>query len=340
MRIQPLGRSGLIVSELSLGTMIFGEEGPRGTPAEDATRMLHRYLDAGGNLIDTADVYAGGRSEEIVGRAIAERRDDVVLASKVRFRTGAGPNDEGLGRRHILQGVHESLKRLGTDRLDILYVHAWDPVTPLEETLRALDDLVRDGAVRYLGVSNFKAWQLAKALELQDRHGWARFVVGQYQYSLVTRDIEYEFTDLALREGVDISPWGPLGGGFLSGKYRKGQRPEEGEGRIAYAPDEHAEAWSRRSNERNWNIVDAVGAIAEAHGATYPQVAIAWLLAKPWVTSPILGARTLEQLEDNLGAAEVRLTEDEVETLDEASALPDLYPYRMIATNAARSFDD
>lgn len=339
MRMQPLGRSGLIVSELSLGTMIFGEEGSRGTPAADATRMIERFLAAGGNLIDTADVYAGGRSEEIVGEAIADVREDVVLASKVRFRTGPGPNDEGLSRRHIVQGVHESLQRLGTDWLDILYVHAWDPVTPLEETLATLDELVRQGVVRYLGVSNFKAWQLGKALAMQEARGWARFVVGQYQYSLVTRDIEYEFTDLALREGVDITPWGPLGGGFLTGKYQRGERPDDGSGRIANAPASHEEAWSRRANERNWAIVDAVGEIAEAHGATYPQVAIAWLLAQPWVTSPIIGVRTLEQLEDNLGSVDVQLQPDELDRLDKASALPDLYPYRMIATNAARDFD-
>lgn len=338
MRNRPLGQSGLIVSELSLGTMIFGEEGPRGTPEDEAKRMIRRFLDAGGNLIDTADVYAGGRSEEIVGDAIADVRDDVVLASKVRFRTGPGPNDEGLSRRHILQGVHRSLERLGTDHLDLLYVHAWDPVTPLEETLRTLDELVREGTVRYLGVSNFKAWQLGKALAMQDERGWARFVVAQYQYSLVTRDIEYEFTDLALREGADITPWGPLGGGFLTGKYRRGERPVEDAGRIAHAPDTHEESWSRRATERNWDVVDAVGEIAEDHGASYAQVAIAWLLAQPWVNSPILGARTLDQLEDNLGAVAVALRPDDLLRLGEASAPPDLYPYRMIEQNASRSF--
>jgi len=319
--------------------MIFGEDGPRGTPPAEAKRMIGRFLDAGGSLIDTANVYAGGRSEEIVGEAIAGRRDDVVLASKVRFPTGSGPNDEGLSRSHILKGVHASLKRLGTEYLDLLYVHAWDPVTPLEETLRTLDELVRQGVVRYLGVSNFKGWQLGKALAMQEAQGWARFIVGQYQYSLVTRDIEYEFTDLAAREGVDITPWGPLGGGFLAGKYRRGERPTGDQGRIAHAPEEHEEAWSRRATERNWNIVDAVGKVAETHGATYPQVAIAWLLAQPWVNSPIIGARTMAQLEDNLGAASVALQPEDLFELGEASAIPDLYPYRMIATNAARSFD-
>lgn len=336
MRYKPLGRSGLIVSELSLGTMIFGETAPRGTPAGEAAQMIERFLDVGGNLIDTANVYAAGRSEEIVGQAIDGVRGEVVLATKVRFRTGDGPNDEGLGRRHILESVERSLERLRTDHLDILYVHAWDPVTPLEETLDTLDGLVRRGLVRYLGVSNVKAWQLGKALAMQDARGWARFVVAQYQYSLVTRDIEYEFADLAVREGVDISPWGPLGGGFLSGKYERGSEPSEGSGRIASSPDSHEEAWSRRANERNWRIIETVGRVAEGHGATQPQVALAWLLAQPWVTSPILGARTMEQLEDNLGAVDVQLQPEDLFVLGEASALPDLYPYRMIAQNASR----
>lgn len=336
MKTKPLGRSGLIVSELSLGTMIFGEKGSRGTPAEEAKAMIHRFLDVGGNLLDTANVYAEGRSEEIVGDAISGVREEVVLASKVRFRTGKGPNDEGSSRRHILQSVHRSLARLQTDWLDILYLHGWDPVTPLDETLSTLHELVRQGLVRYVGVSNFKGWQLGKALAMQESHGWPRFIVGQYQYSLVTRDIEPEFADLALREGVDISPWGPLGGGFLSGKYRPGDRPREGAGRIATSPDSHEEAWSRRATERNWSILEAVGEIADARGASYPQVAVAWLLAKPWVTSPIVGARTMEQLEDNLGAVEVRLDEDELERLDRVSEIPDLYPYRMIAQSERR----
>ena len=335
MNYRRLGNSGLVVSDLCLGTMIFGETGPRSTPEADAARMIHRFLDAGGTFIDTADVYAGGRSEEIVGQAIAGRRDDVVLATKVRFPTGEGRNDQGLSRHHIVRGVQASLKRLGTDVIDVLYVHCWDPFTPLAETLRALDDLVSQGDVRYLGVSNFKAWQLMKALSLSDGGGWARFVAGQYQYSLVQRDIEYEFDDLCAAEGVGLTPWGPLGGGFLSGKYTRGERPTEG--RIATATEEQAEAWDRRASDRNWRVVDAVGEVAESRGASYAQVALAWLRAKPLVSSVILGARTMEQLDDNLGAADLDLTPDEVGALDAASELPDLYPYVMIETYGTRS---
>ena len=335
MTYRRLGNSGLIVSDLCLGTMIFGEEGPRSTPPEAATQMIHRFVDAGGTFIDTADVYAGGRSEEIVGRALQGRRDDVVLATKVRFPTGEGRNDQGLSRHHILRGVHASLQRLGTDVIDVLYVHCWDPFTPLDETLRALDDLVRQGDVRYLGVSNFKAWQAMKALGLSDANGYARFVAGQYQYSLVQRDVEYEFEDLCQSEGVGLVPWGPLGGGFLSGKYRRGERPRAG--RIATATDEQAEAWDRRATDRNWEIIEAVGAVADERGASYAQVALAWLRAQPVVSSVILGARTMEQLDDNLGAANLDLTEEEVGALSAASQPPDLYPYGMIETYGTRS---
>lgn len=340
MKYKQLGRSGLLVSDLCLGTMIFGEESERSTPPDEARRMIDRYLDAGGNHIDTADVYAGGRSEEIVGQAIREKRDQVVLATKVRFPKGQGRNDVGLSRHHILEGVNASLRRLNTDYIDLYYMHCWDPLTPLDESLRAFDDLVTAGKVRYIGVSNFKAWQLMKALATSDARGWSRFVAGQYQYSLVTRDIEYEFTDLCLSEGVGITPWGPLGGGFLSGKYQRNQRPQGAQaGRIGTTPGTHEEAWDRRNTERNWNVIDTVGRIVEARGVTYSQVALAWLRVQPAVSSVILGARTMQQLEDNLGAADLELTPDELAALDGASALPDAYPYRMIATNGARSAD-
>jgi len=338
MRYKRLGNSGLLVSDLSLGTMIFGEGGPRGTPPEEAGRLIGRFLEAGGNFVDTANVYAGGRSEEITGRAIRHARERVILATKVRFPMGEGPNDQGLSRHHVLNSVRASLKRLGTDYVDLLYVHSWDPLTPLEETLRALGDLVRMGAVRYLGVSNFKAWQLMKALSLSDAHGYPRFIAAQYQYSLVKRDLEYEFTDLCLSEGLGLTPWGPLGGGFLSGKYRRGERPTgTGAGRIAGASEQQEESWERRDTERNWRTLDAVGEVAEARGASYSQVALAWLRAQAAVSSVILGVRTSQQLEDNLGAAELDLTPEELRTLDEASAPPELYPYRMIRDYAART---
>jgi len=338
MHYNPLGRSGLLVSDLCLGTMIFGEDSGRSTPADEAERMIHRFLDAGGTHVDTANVYADGRSEEIVGRAIADRRADVVLATKVRFPRGEGPNQSGLSRQHILEEVHNSLRRLKTDYLDLLYMHCWDPLTPIEESLRAFDDLVRAGKVRYIGVSNFKAWQLMKALALSDAHDGARFVAGQYQYSLIKRDIEYEFADLCLEEGVGLTPWSPLGGGFLSGKYSPDDRPTDphSDGRIAMMGEEAEEAWHRRNTARNWDILDAVDAVAAERGATHAQIALAWLRAQDTVSSVILGARTLAQLDENLGAAEIQLSEEEHERLDTASALPELYPYRFIADYGAR----
>lgn len=333
MTYHRLGHTGLLVSDLCLGTMIFGEDG-RGTPPDEAERMIHRFLDAGGNHVDTADVYVGGRSEEIVGRAIRDRRDQVVLATKARMPMGDGVNDEGLSRHHLMRAVEGSLRRLGTDYIDLYYVHAWDERTPAEEWLRTLDDLVRAGKVRYVGVSNLTAWQAMKALGLADRYGWARPVAAQYQYSLVKRDVEYEFTGLCQSEGVGLVPWGPLGGGFLTGKYMPGERPETG--RIATTDDAYEEAWHRRATDRNWRIVDAVGEIAEARGATQPQVALAWLRAQPAVCSVVLGARTMAQLDDNLGAAALDLTDDERSRLDAVSALPELYPYHMIGQVAGR----
>ncbi|MFW5691597.1 MAG: aldo/keto reductase [Chloroflexota bacterium] len=333
MQYKQLGRTGLLVSDIALGTMLFGEGGERSTSEDESIRMTHAYLDRGGNHIDTANVYGGGRSEEIVGKALQGRRDGVVLATKVRFG-GPGKNDQGLSRFHIMQAVEASLRRLQTDVIDLYYMHCWDPLTPLDESLRALDDLVTAGKVRYVGVSNFKAWQLMKALSVSNANGWARFVAAQYQYSLIERNIEYEFLDLLEREGVGIVPWGPLGGGFLSGKYRPDQRPTEG--RIATSPDHVEEAWARRNKQRNWDILDAVDAVARAHNASYAQIALAWLRARPNVSSTIIGARTMDQFEDNMAAAEIDLTPDEMVALNTASALPELYPYRMIEVYGAR----
>jgi aryl-alcohol dehydrogenase-like predicted oxidoreductase len=334
MQTRPLGRSGLMVSELCLGTMIFGEDSPRSTPESLAIRMIDQFLDAGGNFIDTADVYAGGRSEEIIGRALQGRRDRVILATKVRHRTGEGPNDVGLSRRHILAGCEASLRRLRTDYVDLLYAHIWDPLTPLDETLRAFDDLVTAGKVRYIGVSNFKAWQLMKSLAISEAHGWVRFIAAQYQYSLVVRDIEPEHTSLFESEGLGLVPWGPLGGGFLSGKYNRGERPDAG--RLSTTPAGHEEAWHRRATDRNWRIVDAVDRIAAARDRSHAQVALGWLLAQPAVVAPIIGARTPEQLADNLGAVGWDLSGEELSELDEASAVEEGYPYRMIRIDGAR----
>jgi aryl-alcohol dehydrogenase-like predicted oxidoreductase len=325
LEYRPLGRTGLLVSSLCLGTMIFGEEGVRGADRRSATRLIHRFLDVGGNHIDTANVYADGRSEEIVGAAIKDRRDRVILATKVRFATGPDPNDQGLTHYHVIRSVEASLRRLQTDVIDLLVAHAWDPLTPLEETLRVFEDLVASGKVRYLGVSNFKAWQLMKALALSDAKGWSRFAAAQYQYSLVERNIEHEIRELCLQEGLGLTPWGPLGGGFLSGKYRPGGKPAEG--RLAIMPDETEESWHRRSKDRNWSILGTIEEIARAHHASHAQIALAWLLRQPAVCSVILGARTRAQLDDDLAADQISLSDEELASLSQASAPDDPYPY-------------
>ena len=329
MRYRPLGHSGLLVSELALGTMIFGEESQRSTPPNEAEKIIHRFLDAGGNHIDTANVYASGHSEEIIGKAIKNKREQVVLATKVRFRSGGkGPNDLGLSRYHILRSVEKSLKRLATETIDLLYMHSWDPLTPIEESLRAFDDLVTSGKVQYIGVSNFKAWQLMKALGMSNSNGWVRFIAAQYQYSLVVRDIEPEFVDLCLSEGIGITPWGPLGGGFLSGKYHQGDHPDKG--RIATMPDDVEEAWWRRNKDQNWQILDVVNNLAAKYNASPSQIAIAWLLVQPAVASVIIGVRTMGQLDDNLGASDIQLQPDELNELNQVSAFETGYPYRLL----------
>ncbi|MEO0338432.1 MAG: aldo/keto reductase, partial [Bacteroidota bacterium] len=329
-----IGKSGLITTDLSLGTMLFGEESGRSTPEADAKAIMQYYLAEGGNHIDTANVYAGGRSEEIIGRALeASQRKRVILATKVRFPMGEDHNQAGLSRLHIIEAVHDSLRRLQTDYIDLLYVHAWDPITPIQETLRALDDIVTSGKVRYLGVSNFKAWQVMKAQGLADQLGMHKFIAGQYQYSLVKRDLEYEFVDLFESEGLGLLPWGPLGGGFLTGKY---QRTGPTAGRISITEDHTEESWERRNTEQNWQILDYVQDLAKQHQVTPSQVALAWLRAKQVVSSVILGARTLDQLKDNMGAAKLNLSQVEIAHLDELSKLPELYPYRMLEAYAQR----
>lgn len=335
MRNNPLGRSGLIVSELCLGAMTFDEREAHSASPEDSLAMLDRFVEAGGNFIDTANVYGDGRSETLIGGWLKDRpRDTLVIATKVRFRRGDDPNALGLSRQHMIAEVENSLRRLQTDHIDLYYAHMWDPITPIEETMRAFDDLITAGKVRYIGVSNFKAWQVMKAQSVSEAHGYARFIAGQYQYSLVNRDMEYEFPDLFAAEGISSVPWGPLGGGFLSGKYKRGARPTEG--RISDTPDHDEEAWSRRATERNWRIIDAVGAVAEARGKTYSQVALCWLLQQPTVQSVIIGVRTPAQLVDNLGAVGWSLSPEDLAVLESASALPELYPYRMLAQYGRR----
>lgn len=325
-----LGNTGLMVSELCLGCMTFGRE----TDEAVSKEIVARFLDAGGNFIDTADVYSQGVSEAITGRAIQGVRDNVVLATKVRFPMGDGPNDAGLSRKHVTRSCDASLKRLGTDYIDLYQVHCWDEATPLEETLSTLTDLVRAGKVGYVGVSNFTAWQLAKAMGVSELRGFERFVCLQPQYSLVERNIEREILPVCREYGLGVIPWSPLGGGFLSGKYRRDEKPPE-DSRIAGAEEPMEEHWSRRATERNWRVLDAVGALAEATGKSYAQVALNWLLRQDAVTAPIIGARTMEQLEDNLGATGWELTEEQTRKLSEAGALEETYPYRFIK-NAQR----
>ncbi len=326
-----LGRSGLAVSRLCLGTMTFGRE------ADEATSraMVDRFLDAGGTFVDTADVYQQGVSEEITGRALRGRRDEVVLATKVRFAMGGRPNDVGLSRRHIIAGCEASLRRLGTDWIDLYQVHMWDDSTPIEETLDALSDLVAQGKVRYVGASNFAGWHLMRAELAAAAAGYVRFVSLQPQYSLIERRLEYEIGPAAEALNLGLIPWGPLAQGLLSGKYDRTTGPAA-ETRMADAEPEHVESWQRRDEERNWRIVDAVMDIARETGRTAPQVALNWLLSRPGVASPIVGARRIEQLEDNLGAVGWRLDPAQVARLDEVSALPPMHPYDFIADGQRR----
>ena len=327
MEYRTLGSSGAVVSTLALGTMTFGTE----TDEDGAHAQLDRYLDAGGNLIDTADVYSAGVSEQIIGRWLGSRagaRDEIVLATKGRFAMGRGPNDLGLSRRHLGAALDASLRRLGVDEIDLYQLHAFDPLTPLDETLRFLDDAVRAGKVRYVGLSNFTGWQLQKAVDIAEFRGWSRPVTLQPQYNMLVREIEWEIVPAAQSAGLGLLPWSPLGGGWLTGKYAREERPT-GATRLGENPDRGVEAYDRRSRvERTWDVVDAVRAVSAARGVSMAHIALAWLADRPAVTSVILGARTLEQLDDNLGAAELHLDAGETERLDAASdPAPADYPY-------------
>jgi aryl-alcohol dehydrogenase-like predicted oxidoreductase len=326
MDYRQLGHSGLRVSSLTLGTMTFGGRDKFAnvgtTDVEGATRQIDMCLDAGINLIDTADVYSDGLSEEIVGRALRGRRDRVLLATKARMPMGEGPNDAGLSRHHIIRACEASLRRMGTDYVDLYQVHEWDGATPLEETLGALDHLVSSGKVRYIGCSNYAGWHLMKALGISERRGLQRFISQQIYYSLQARDAEYELVPVALDQGVGILVWSPLAGGLLSGKYRRDQEGPEGSRQLT--------DWKEppvRDQEALHDIVDALVEIAEEHDVSPAQVALAWTLGRPGVASVVIGARTDEQLADNLGAADLVLGDEERSRLDELSAPPLLYPY-------------
>jgi aryl-alcohol dehydrogenase-like predicted oxidoreductase len=334
MRYNQMGNTGLKVSELCLGTMTFGEKGEgnpmwgaiAGVDQEGVDAIVKRAIAAGINFFDTANVYSNGVSEEMLGRAfknLGTSRTDVVIATKFFGAMGSGPNDRSGSRGHIMDAVDASLRRLDTDHIDLYQMHGTDMVTPIDETLRALDDLVRNGKVRYIGVSNWMAWKIAKALGRSEAKGYAKFETLQAYYTIASRDLEREIVPLLESEKMGLMVWSPLAGGLLSGKYnRDGQGDQGRRASFDFPPV---------NKDRAFNCVDAMRPIADAHGSTVAQVALAYILAKPFVTSVIIGARRIEQLEDNLKAVDVKLTPDDLSKLDEVSALPPEYPGWMVA---------
>jgi len=331
MEMRFMGKTGLLVSELCLGTMTFGRE----STEETSRQMLDHFIDAGGNFIDTADVYTEGRSEEILGRWLPGKpRDQLVIATKVRFRKGPGANDIGLSRKHILEGAEASLRRLHTDYIDLYQVHCWDNRTPLEETLSTLDQLVKSGKVRYIGASNFTGWQLQKAIDLCRQMGWEAFTCLQAQYNLLVRTMEWELTDVCVNEGLGVIPWSPLRGGWLSGRYRRGMAAPPAESRVEAASKMGwGESWENYNNETTWKILDVLLAVADEVNKPPAQVALRWLLQRPEVTAPIIGARTLDQLKDNLGAARWILDSKYLHQLNKVSDPGKPYPYEMVDSN-------
>ena len=328
MEFRTLGTSGTVVSTYCLGTMTFGAE----TDQDGAFAQLDAYVEAGGNIVDTADVYTAGAAETIVGRWLAARpadvTDGIVIATKGRFAMGEGPNDVGLSRRHLDRALEASLRRLGVETIDLLQVHAWDPVTPLEETLGWFADVVAGGKVRYAGLSNFTGWQVQQAVDLADHRGFPRPVTLQPQYNLLAREIEWEIVPACLENGLGLLPWSPLGGGWLTGKYRRDEQPS-GHTRLGEDPERGVEAYGRRSTRmRTWAVLEVLDVIAQDRGVSMAEVALAWLHDRPGVSSVILGARTTEQLDSNLRAAGLHLRLDETSALDEASdPEPADYPY-------------
>jgi len=332
MRYNPLGRTGLFVSELCLGTMTFG--GGAGiwnqigdVQQADAERLVGRALDAGINFIDTADVYSQGISEQITGQALKNlkiAREQVVIATKVFGEMGSSPNERGATRYHIMDGVKASLRRLQLEHIDLYQVHAFDPVTPIEETVRGLDALVRQGHVRYVGVSNWAAWQIVKALGIARQEGLSRFESLQAYYTIAGRDLERELVPMVESEGLGLMVWSPLAGGLLSGKYGRDQQGEAGSRRTTFD-------FPPVERERAWNCVDAMRPIAQAKGVSVAQIALAWLLHQKAVTSVIIGAKRLDQLDDNLAATKVKFSAEELGVLDDVSGLPAEYPGWMLA---------
>jgi len=325
MDFRSMGNTGLRVSALCLGAMTFGREADE----KLSFQMLDRFVEAGGNFIDTADVYSAGVSEQILGRWMqGKKRDDLVIATKVRWPMGDGPNDYGLSRKHILAGVEASLRRLQTDYIDLYQVHRWDPETPLEETLSTLNGLVQRGKVRYIGASNFSGWQLQKAVDISRQMGWEPFHCLQPLYNLLDRDTEWELIDVCLNEGIGVIPWSPLRGGWLAGKFQRGMEAPPKGTRIEIAGERGwGESWETYNNEHTWTVIDTLLAVVEETGKSAAQVALNWLLGSPGVTAPIIGARNMTQLEDNLGAAGWALSDDQMAKLTAASDTRPPYPH-------------
>jgi aryl-alcohol dehydrogenase-like predicted oxidoreductase len=331
MNMRQLGRTGLRVSEICFGTMTFGGEGiyqAIGSTAQaEADRLVGACRDAGINFFDTADTYSMGRAEEILGRALGTRRKEVVVATKVRGRVGTGPNDVGLSRGHIMDSVEGSLRRLGTDYIDLYQIHGYDALTPWDETLRALDDLVRTGKVRYLGASNLAAWHLMKALGVSERHGLERFETIQSYYSIVGRDLERELVPLMKSEQVGLLIWSPLAGGFLGGKFGRDQKSPSGTRRSGFN-------FPPVDETRGYAVLDVLGEVARELEISVPRLALAWLLHQSVTTSVIVGARNDDQLRDNLAATEVKISPAQLERLDRASTLPPEYPGWMVTVQS------
>lgn len=329
MEYRQLGGSGLMVPALSFGTGTFGGVGDffgawGNSGAEEATRMVDICLEAGINMFDSADIYSDGASEEILGQAIKGRRDSVLISTKATFRKGKGPNDVGSSRHHLTRSVEASLKRLGTDFIDLFQLHGFDAMTPVEETLATLDDLVRAGKIRYIGVSNFSGWHLMKSLAASEKNGLTRYVANQAYYSLIGRDYEWELMPLGLDQKVGAVVWSPLGWGRLTGKLRRGApAPETSRNNSKVAVG----AGPQVQDEYLYKVVDALDEVAEETGKTVPQIALNWLLQRPTVSSIIIGARNEEQLRQNLGAVGWKLTTEQVAKLDAASEQPPIYPY-------------
>ncbi|ATQ43630.1 aldo/keto reductase [Caulobacter mirabilis] len=337
MKYRRLGRTGLYVSEICLGAMTFaGQEGSmwRAIGSVDQAgvdAMIGRALEAGVNFIDTADVYSSGESERMVGQALKNlgvKRSDVVIATKVYGEMGKGPNDRGASRGHIMDGVKASLDRLGLDHIDLYQIHGNDSITPVEETLRALDDLVREGLVRYVGCSNWAAWKMMKAHGIADHRGYARFETVQAYYSIAGRDLERDIVPMMQDQQMGLMVWSPLAGGLLSGKFGRDEDGPEGARRASFD-------FPPVNRDRAWDCIDAMRKVADARAVSVARIALAYVLSKPFVTSVIIGAKTNEQLDDNLAAAEIALTVDEIAALDEASKLPPEYPGWMLERQGA-----